>query len=131
MMAISSFMTKTAGKLTDNKMVLVENLPMNAKTFVWETFPHLSIAYAEKNNGYVVELNDGTVVYFDLFGFWYKVESNQGIFYSSLIPLKISSFFNTAFFDQRIIMVEKKQNGFEIELSNHYRFTVDRDGNLV
>ena len=73
MMAFTSLFKKTFA----SHMMLVSSLPMNIKTTVMKEFPGRSIAFATKDNGYVVELNDGTMLSFDKEGTWKEVDHLQ------------------------------------------------------
>ena len=66
MMAFTSLFKKTFA--SDSHMMLAGSLPMNIKTTVMKEFPGRSIAFATKDNGYEVELNDGTILSFDIEG---------------------------------------------------------------
>lgn len=63
MMAFTSLFKKTFA--SHSHMMLASSLPVNIKTTVTKEFPGRSIAFATKDDGYVVELNDSTTLSFD------------------------------------------------------------------
>ena len=127
-MAFANMMTKTFSN--SNKMVLAQNLPMNIKLFIMKNFPQLSITFASENNGYEVELNDETMVYFDKNGSWKKIENRNVALKTDFIPTSIQEFVTKTFFGQRIVMVEKKEEGFDVKLSNYIVLSFNTDGML-
>lgn len=75
MMAFTSLLKKTfAGH---SHMMLACSLPMNIRTTVMREFPGRSIAFATRDNGCMVELNDGTMLFFNKEGAWREVDHLQ------------------------------------------------------
>lgn len=78
MMAITGLFTKAIDHLnTGSHMVLASSLPTAIKSFVTKEYPGKSIAFATASAGFVVELNDGTMLYFDNEGKFIKADTMQ------------------------------------------------------
>ena len=122
-LSLINMMTRTLTANKGDKMVFAENLPMAAKFFVQEHFPHQAIAYVEKNNKanstmYEVFLNDGTMVGFNENGCWSWVDCKTEAVPAALIPELVSQYMAASHVNNSVVRIDKTGNGYEFALSN-------------
>ena len=105
-------------------------------TFVDTYFPQASIRKVERDgNKYEVELTDNTDIDFNLSFEWKKIDCDDSNIYGSvpteLVPMQITDYVTTNFPGKHIDSIEKKYNGWEIELSNGLEITFDANFNVT
>ena len=105
-------------------------------TFVDTYFPQASIRKVERDgNKYEVELTDNTDIDFNLSFEWKKIDCDDSNIYGSvpteLVPVQITDYVTANFPGKHIDSIEKKYNGWEIELSNGLEITFDAYFNVT
>ena len=105
-------------------------------TFVDTYFPQVSIRKVERDgNKYEVELTDNTDIDFNLSFEWKKIDCDDSNVYGSvpteLVPVQITDYVTANFPGKHIDSIEKKYNGWEIELSNGLEITFDSNFNVT
>lgn len=112
-------------------------LPIAAQTILKNNFKakvnHIKI---EKNFGtiseYDVVLNDGSEITFDSKGNWKDIEVRQSSnIPSALIPAAISSYVKANQKNTKIVGIEKKRSGYDVELSNGVEMKFNADGKFI
>ena len=105
-------------------------------TFVETYFPQVGILKVEmEENEYEVKLTDGTEITFNLAFEWKSIDCDEssvyGVVPTELVPEQISTFVATNYPNQHIDKIEKKANGWEIELSNGVEIEFDSNFNVI
>lgn len=120
----------------NDKAVVPAQLPAEIQSFVQQTFPNQAITYAEKDwklfgSEYDVVLADGTQISFGTDKVWDKVESHMNAVPASLVPAPIATFVNTNYPSVAIVKLDKKRNGYEVELANDLELKFNQAGALM
>lgn len=125
-----------AAQARDNYERTDASLPEAAKMTISKNFKaKVSLVKIEKKFGsiheYEVILTDGTEIQFDAKGNWEDVETpaNKSV-PSSLIPKGITDYVSKNYKKNKIVGIEKKSHGYEVELSNGIDMVFDRTGNF-
>ena len=105
-------------------------------TFVGTYFPQVGIRKVERDgNKYEVELTDNTDIDFNLSFEWKKIDCDESNVYGSvpteLVPVQITDYVTANFPGKHIDSIEKKYNGWEIELNNGLEITFDANFNVT
>ena len=105
-------------------------------TFVETYFPQVGILKVEMDeNEYEVKLTDGTEITFNLAFEWKSIDCDEsnvyGVVPTELVPEQISAYIATNYPNQHIDKIEKKANGWEIELSNGVEIEFDSNFNVI
>ena len=81
---------------------------------------------------YEVILSDGSEITFDKNGNWKEIEMGAGLEVpKSIIPQGISNYVNQNFKGQKIISIEKDNNGFDVEITSGVEMKFDNSGKFV
>lgn len=121
----------------DNYSHNAADLPMSAQTILKNNFKakvnHFKI---EKDFGkikeYDVILTDGTEVTFDSHGNWKDIEVKmKSAVPSAFIPQEIQSYVKLNQKNTKIIGIEKKRGGYEVELSNGVEMKFNSEGKFL
>ncbi len=119
-----------------DKPVVPEQLPVQVKTFIQQTYPGEAITFAQKDlelTGwkYEVFLVDGTHIEFDTDDMWDKIESPVARpVPQQLIPAPIASHLQANFPGTVVTKIDKERNGYEIELANGMELKYNKQGVL-
>ena len=119
-----------------DKPVAPEQLPVQVKTFIQQTYPGQTITFAQKDlelTGwkYEVFLADGTHIEFDTDDMWDKIESPVARpVPQQLIPAPIASHIQANFPGTVVTKIDKERNGYEIELANGMELKYNKQGVL-
>jgi preprotein translocase subunit YajC len=105
-------------------------------TFVETYFPQVGILKVEVDEDeYEVKLADGTEITFNLAFEWKSIDCDESNVYGAvpteLVPDQIAAYVATNYPNQHIDKIEKKANGWEIELSNGVEIEFDSDFNVT
>ncbi len=121
----------------DNYSHDVNSLPVAARTMLKNNFKaavnHIKI---EKELGriheYEVVLNDGSEITFDHSGNWKDVEmgKNKAV-PTALVPVGIATYVNQHQNKSKVIGIEKKKSGYEVELANGVEIKFDSNGKFI
>ena len=119
-----------------DKPVVPEQLPVQVKTFIQQTYPGEAITFAQKDlelTGwkYEIFLVDGTHIEFDTDDMWDKIESPVARpVPQQLIPAPIASHLQANFPGTVVTKIDKERNGYEIELANGMELKYNKQGVL-
>ena len=119
-----------------DKPVVPEQLPVQVKTFIQQTYPGEAITFAQKDlelTGwkYEIFLVDGTHIEFDTDDMWDKIESPVARpVPQQLIPAPIASHIQANFPGTVVTKIDKERNGYEIELANGMELKYNKQGVL-
>ena len=119
-----------------DKPVVPEQLPVQVKTFIQQTYPGEAITFAQKDlelTGWTYEvfLADGTHIEFDTDDMWDKIESPVARpVPQQLIPAPIASHLQANFPGTVVTKIDKERNGYEIELANGMELKYNKQGVL-
>jgi len=115
----------------------ISSLPVAAQSAIQQNFKaKVSIIEVDYSFGsideYEVILTDGTEIVFDRSGNWKEIEvaKNKKV-PSYFVPKAITEYIKKYNEGKRIIGIEKKRNGYNIELENGIELQFDRAGNFV
>lgn len=120
-----------------DKPVVPEQLPVQVKTFIQQTYPGEAITFAQKDlelTGwkYEIFLVDGTHIEFDTDDMWDKIESPVARpVPQQLIPAPIASHLQANFPGTVVTKIDKERNGYEIELANGMELKYNKQGALM
>jgi hypothetical protein len=82
-----------------------------------------------------VKLADGTEISFNLNFEWTHIDCEEGMVYhavpAELVPEQIAAYVTTNYPNQHIDKIEKRANGWEIELSNGVEIEFDSNFNVT
>ena len=131
--ALIGLLTKSMACKANENMVFTQNLPTDARVFVQQNFPHLSVAYAEmratrQGTVYEVSLNDGTEVVFSQNGAWGMIDRKLEAVPATLMPVSLSSFVKSQFADAKVVRLDRTDNGYVAALSNGISLRFDHEG---
>jgi hypothetical protein len=76
-------------------------------------------------------MSDGTKVEFDGNGIWKQVSVVHGAVPAALVPETIAKLLATNYPNAKIVQLEKRGSGYEIELSDDREMLFDASGNLI
>lgn len=115
----------------------VNVLPVAARTTLKSNFKAgVSLIKSDKELGrvseYEVVLNDGCEVTFDRSGNWKDVEcpANRSV-PDKMVPQQIRNYVKANHKKARIVGIERKGSGYEVELSNGVDIKFDRQGRFL
>ena len=115
-----------------DKPVTYAQLPQKAQQFITKYFSGVEFLSAKLDDGdYEVKLVDGTEIEFTTAGEWKKVDCRTRAVPSALVPEAIAKYVKGKFPKNLITKIEKKHNGFEIELDNDLELKFDKNGNFL
>ena len=120
-----------------DKPVVPEQLPVQVKTFIQQTYPGEAITFAQKDlelTGwkYEVFLADGTHIEFDTDDMWDKIESPVARpVPQQLIPAPIASHLQANFPGAFVTKIDKERNGYDIDLATGIELKYNKQGALM
>lgn len=112
-------------------------LPEVAKTTIKNNFKSkVSLVKIDKTLGsiddYEVIMTDGTEIEFDRSGNWKNVETSiKSSVPNGFIPKEAMTFINSKHNGKKVVGIEKKRYGFEIELSDGIDIKFDQNGKFI
>ncbi len=126
---------QTTVAMADDVVIPVSQLPEAAKSFVQKQFPKQKISRAEKDIdgivNYEVRLSNGAELDFDKDGNWQKIDCKRKAVPAVLVPNAISSYVKQNYPKSIILKIEKKQFGYEIDLSKGPDLNFDQKGTFI
>ena len=123
-MAISCIALSCTTAFADNdKPIKFGELPANARTTITKHFSKQKVALTTRetgigNNDYNVVLQNGTKIEFNNKGVWTEVDCKRNKVPAALIPQQIRTYMLKNYPGTHVTKIEKKRNGYEIDLSN-------------
>ena len=120
----------------DKTTTSTADLPQKAQTALKTIFPKATVGLIKIESGisgkeYEVNLGDGTEVEFDSNGDWKEINGKVNPVPASVIPKPISDYVAANFSGQTVNKIEKKKNGYEIELSSGTDVDFDAAGHFL
>lgn len=133
--AIFSFGVSVANAGND-KIIVKEQLPAEAQTFINTYFGDLKISYAKEERdflerSYEVVFTDGSKLEFSRNGVWKDVDCRYSEVPSAIVPVLINQYVNANYPDEKILKIERDSNDYEVKLSNRLELTFDKKFNIV
>lgn len=117
-----------------------ERLPSEALTFVNSNYPESRIVNVDLELlGYEVYLDNGTIIEFDFDGSIdvededeenYDQDSEDIVVAYDTVPEFVSSYIETNYPNQTVILVEQDDDGYDVYLSNGLEIEFDFDGSI-
>lgn len=110
------------------------DLPEKAQEFLTQYFPKSKVSMVKtdkhllKKTDYDVKLVNGTKIEFNNAGNWTSVDCKTREVPSGLIIKTIQKYLKNNFPEEKVVKIEKKTLGFELELSNGIELKFDRLG---
>lgn len=123
----------------DEQLIDEDQLPTVAKNFLSTHFNDASIVLIKKEQDskttYNVYLSDGFKIEFNQEGEWIEIESKQNKEIPTvLLPNALTSYIQLHYSDYKLVGIEKKGQGFEVELQRgrqEIELLFDREGNFI
>ena len=112
--------------------VTFAQLPQKAQQFINKHFINVGFLSAKQDDGeYEVMLKDGTKIDFTLQGDWKDVDCHVRAVPAAIVPAAITNYMKTNFPNNIITKIEKKYNGYDIELETDLELKFDKNGNFL
>ena len=115
--------------------ITLKELPAAAQSFISANFPNQASSYVIKDKGmleieYKVILAGGVEIEFDADGNWEEIESNTPL-PATVLPETIAGYINSNYKSHGTLKVEKKRQGYEVELTNGTELEFDTKGKFL
>lgn len=116
-----------------DETIATDRLPSEAKTFISQYFPSISIVSAQKDkDDYEVVLSDGTRIDFNKSGEWTDVDAPVGkTVPTGFYPAAIDSYIATSYTGTGINEISKERRGYDVELVTGIDLIFDTEGNFI
>ena len=115
-----------------DRPVTFQELPQKAQQFVNKHFSSVGFLSAKQDDGeYEVMLKDGTKIEFTLQGDWKDINCHTRAVPAAIVPATITNYVKTNFPNNIITKIEKKYNGYDIELETDLELKFDKNGNFL
>lgn len=112
--------------------VTFAQLPQKAQQFIDKHFSSVGFLSAKQDDGeYEVMLKDGTKIDFTLQGDWKEVNCRVRAVPAAIVPTAIAQYVKTNFPNNIITKIEKKYNGYDIELETDLELKFDKNGKFL
>ena len=116
----------------NDKPISYDQLPKKAQQFLTQHFSGAEFLSAVLDDGvYEVNLTNGVEVDFNSQGNWKKVDCHNTAVPAAIIPAAITKYVKAKFPKNIIVKIEKKLNGFDVELDNDLDLKFDKNGNFL
>ncbi len=122
--------------VADNDKVINKNqLPIPAQQFIDSHFAGVDLLYAKEDcniffSSYEVRLANGVKLEFSSKGNWEEVDCNEGAVPFEIVPQPIKDYVEKNYAGERILVIEKNRNDYEIKLSNRLELKFDKEYRL-
>lgn len=122
--------------VADNDKVINKNqLPIPAQQFIDSHFAGADLLYAKEDcniffSSYEVRLANGVKLEFSSKGNWEEVDCNEGAVPVGIVPQPIKDYVEKNYAGERILVIEKNRNDYEIKLSNRLELKFDKEYRL-
>ena len=119
----------------NDKIINKSQLPAQAQQFIDAHFAGINLTYAKEEcniffNSYEVRLADGTKIEFSSKGNWEEVDCRFGEVPAAIIPQAIKDYIDKNFKGEKVLVIEKDRNDYEVKLSNRLELKFDKDFNI-
>ena len=122
--------------VADNDKVINKNqLPIPAQQFIDSHFAGVDLLYAKEDcniffSSYEVRLANGVKLELSSKGNWEEVDCNEGAVPVEIVPQPIKDYVEKNYAGERILVIEKNRNDYEIKLSNRLELKFDKEYRL-
>lgn len=125
-----------AALANDDKPIKVEQLPQTSQQFIKKHFAGKGIAIAKVESGiieksYDVIFTNGDKLEFDRKGLWTDIDCKYSEVPASVVPKQIADYVKQNHKDVKIIKIERERNRHDVDLSNGWELTFDKNFNVV
>ena len=119
----------------NDKIINKSQLPKAAQEFIDAHFAGVDLLYAKEDcnilfNSYEVRLANGVKVEFSSKGNWEEVDGGQNAVPAAIVPQPIKDYIEKNYAGERILVIEKNRNDYEVKLSNRLELKFDKDFNI-
>lgn len=119
----------------NDKLINKSQLPKPAQEFIDAHFAGVDLLYAKEDcnillNSYEVRLANGVKVEFSSKGNWEEVDGGQSAVPAVIVPQPIKNYVEKNHPGERILVIEKNRNDYEIKLSNRLELKFDKNFNI-
>lgn len=116
----------------NDKLIDKSQLPEQAQQFINSHFAGVKLTYAKEEcsiffSSYEVKLADGTKLEFSGKGEWEEVDCRFGEVPAAIIPQAIKEYIDKNFAGEKVLMIERDRNDYEVKLSNRLELKFDKD----
>ena len=124
-----------AAAADNDELINKSQLPKAAQEFIDAHFAGVDLLYAKEDcnilfNSYEVRLANGVKVEFSSKGNWEEVDCSQGAVPAAVVPQPIKDYVEKNYAGERIMMIEKNRNDYEVKLSNRLELKFDKNFNI-
>lgn len=117
---------------SNDRPVTFDQLPQKAQQFINQHFSKVGFLSAKFDEGtYEVTLVNGTEIDFTSQGDWKDVDCHTSAVPAAIVPAAISKYVKAQYPSNLIVKIEKKRNGYDIELNNDLDLVFDQKGNFI
>jgi hypothetical protein len=118
-----------------DKKITAAQLPAAAQTFIKQHFKGQTVSSAllDKemfDNDYETVLSNEVKINFDTNGNWDQIESATGL-PASVIPKAINTYLATNYKGQKVVQIDRKRAGYDIELAGSTELEFDVNGKFL
>ena len=120
-----------------DRAVTPDQIPESIMSFIQQSFPGKHVTYAENERKltgttYEIVLTDGTRIDFDTSGEWEKMEGTvNNPLPTPLIPVPITNYIKANYPDAMILMIDKEDHGYDVELANGLELRFNKQGEFI
>ena len=119
----------------NDKLINKSQLPKAAQEFIDAHFAGVDLLYAKEDcnilfNSYEVRLANGVKVEFSSKGNWEEVDGGQSAVPAAIVPQPIKDYIEKNYAGERILVIEKNRNDYEVKLSNRLELKFDKNFNI-
>ncbi|MBO5864859.1 MAG: PepSY-like domain-containing protein [Bacteroidaceae bacterium] len=119
----------------NDKLIDKSKLPVAAQQFINAHFAGVDLVYAKEEcrifcNSYEVRLADGAKLEFSSKGDWEEVDCQSSAVPADIVPKPIRDYVEKNYADEKIVVIEKNRNDYEVKLSNRLELKFDKDYNI-
>lgn len=130
------FALQTVARADDDKPIQVTQMPLQAQQFIKQHFANGKVALAKMESdffykSYEVIFNNGDKVEFGNKGDWEEVNCRHKSVPTAIVPAAVRKYVTTNYPDTKILVIERDNKGYEVELSNRTELKFDLKYNLV
>ncbi len=114
----------------------INQLPEKARTFIREHFSNHELSYIKIDKemmlkrGFDVVFTNGVKIEFNRDGEWKEIDGESREIPSTMLPANARNYVQQNFSTEYITKIEKKSNGYEVELNNDLTLKFTTDGHF-
>ncbi len=124
-----------AASADNDKLINKNQLPAPAQKFIDKHFAGIDLVYAKEEynilfSSYEVRLANGAKLEFSNKGNWEEVDCQSNEVPAAIIPQPIRAYVSKNYPAEKILMIEKNRNDYEVKLSNRLELKFDKNFNI-